>query len=142
MIFNFNNKKIIIKSKRSKFMFCEDKEKEFTQLITINKNGRIEFESFNFNNELKRKEKKKLKIKGTKLIDDIKTVLEKRGIEPVAKDAGIWEVEIINKKNTTNYFGILGDENNCVLYDNLTISNYLKGIIDIQDLILLDDKID
>lgn len=28
MIFNFNNKKIIIKSKRSKFMFCEDKEKE------------------------------------------------------------------------------------------------------------------
>lgn len=37
---------------------------------------------------------------------------------------------------------VLDGVSDCVLYENLTISDYLKSIIDIHGLILLDDKID
>lgn len=78
MIFNLNRKKITIKSEGSKFVFCEDSEKEFTQVITISKNGRLEFESYNFENELKRKEERQLSVNAVKLINDIEAVLKKK----------------------------------------------------------------
>lgn len=129
-----SNPVFTITSKLSTFLRPDDNA-ECTQIIEIMENGVITFNSYNFNGQV-------IRNKEITLVDDnpfviaseIKNILDKINPYAVSKDGSNWKITINLDNKVYDYYGDCTSDRQ----ENITISAYLRKVIKLDDLFLLD----
>lgn len=129
-----SNPVFTITSKLSTFLRPDDNA-ECTQIIEIMENGVITFNSYNFNGQV-------IRNKEITLVDDnpfviaseIKNILDKIDPYAVSKDGSNWKITIRLDNKVYDYYGDCTSDRQ----ENITISAYLRKVIKLEDLFLLD----
>lgn len=129
-----SNPVFTITSKLSTFLRPDDNA-ECTQIIEIMENGVITFNSYNFNGQV-------IRNKEITLVDDnpfviaseIKNILDKINPYAVSKDGSNWKITINLDNKVYDYYGDCTSDRQ----ENITISAYLRKVIKLEDLFLLD----
>ena len=129
-----SNPVFTITSRLSTFLRPDDNA-ECTQIIEIMENGVITFNSYNFNGQV-------IRNKEITLVDDnpfviaseIKNILDKINPYAVSKDGSNWKITIRLDNKVYDYYGDCTSDRQ----ENITISAYLRKVIKLEDLFLLD----
>lgn len=129
-----SNPVFTITSRLSTFLRPDDNA-ECTQIIEIMENGVITFNSYNFNGQV-------IRNKEITLVDDnpfviaseIKNILDKINPYAVSKDGSNWKITINLDNKVYDYYGDCTSDRQ----ENITISAYLRKVIKLEDLFLLD----
>jgi len=129
-----SNPVFTITSKLSTFLRPDDNA-ECTQIIEIMENGVITFNSYNFNGQVIRNEEITLVDDNPFVIaSEIKNILDKINPYAVSKDGSNWKITIRLDNKVYDYYGDCTRDRQ----ENITISAYLRKVIKLEDLFLLD----